>query len=129
MRFAIRRRSFMKPLLALFGGVESRSFVEIEGGKVRAVFGLFDESFDVAEIQSAGRTSWPFLAGIGWRVWFGGTVGLIGDMSEVVELVLKTPRKVGAFPIKVECRRLCVSLEDADGFLKALEAARGSTAA
>ena len=128
MRYAILRTPTVKPLLALFGGPEDRAYVQIDGPKVRAHFGAFDETFDVDVIARAGRTTWPLLGGLGWRLWFGGTVGLTGSYRNVVELVLREPRTVGVFPVRVTCKRLCVSLEDPDGFLRELENARPKAA-
>ncbi len=132
MRFAIRRDWFWRPLLLLLGASAGRSWLEIGGGELRARYGWFyDRRYPLASIAGAGRRSWPLILGVGWRFTFGGTVGLIGSLRNVVEIRFDRPRRVDetrvlvdrpsgiVFPVRY--RRLAVSLENPEEFLAALE--------
>ena len=45
MRYPMRLSTLGKPLLALFGGVQSFSYVDLVAGSIRFRFGMFDETF------------------------------------------------------------------------------------
>lgn len=110
------------PLLALFGGTPSRSYVEVEPGTVTFRFGTFEARIPRADISGASRERWPLLGGIGWRVG-PGTVGLIGSLENVVEVRLRQPHRVSVFWLPVKARRVFVSLADPEAFLADLGAA------
>ena len=83
MRFPIRRSPWWVPLLLLFGATPGRSYVELADDRLVARFGwLFHHSFPLADIEGAGRRSWPLLYGIGWRSNLFGVIGLIGVARE-----------------------------------------------
>lgn len=121
MRYPMRLDPPWRPLLALFGGTPGRSFVELTPKTVRFRFGwAFDRTLAHAEIAGAQRVRWPLWWGIGWRLAPGGTVGLIGSRRGVVAVRLRHPRWMRLLFIPWRCHRICVSLEDPDGFVRAL---------
>jgi hypothetical protein len=120
MRFPILRSPWWAPLLLLFGATPGRSYVELADDRLVARFGwLFHYSFPLADIEGAGRRSWPLLYGIGWRTNLFGVIGLIGSHRNVVEVRLKRRRWVWML-LPLPCNRLAVSLEDPKVFLEAL---------
>lgn len=124
MRFPIRRDPLWRPLLVLFGATAGRSWLEIDRNLLVARFGwLFRREFRLAEVESAQARGWPLLLGIGWRLTYRGTMGLIGSRAGVVEVAFR--RRYRSWPLlPVPFRRLDVSLEDPDSFLQALAEAR-----
>jgi hypothetical protein len=124
MRYPMRLDPVWRPLLALFGGTPGNSFVEVNAGSVRFHFGwFFDESVPLTEIAGAGRTAWPLLGGIGWRVATRRRIGLIGSRQGVVDVRFRSARRMRFVFIPWQCRGIAVSLEDPDGFIAALRAA------
>jgi hypothetical protein len=123
MRYAMRLDPVWRPLLALFGGTPGNAFVEIGGQSVRFRFGwTFDETVPLARIAGARRTTWPFWAGIGWRIASRGRIGLIGSREGVVEVRFRPPRRIRLLFIPWRCRGIAVSLQNPDGFIDALRA-------
>jgi hypothetical protein len=123
MRFAMRLDSIWRPLLALFGGFPSTSYVYVTDDHVRFSFGvLFQESVPRSEIASVREMSWSWLAGIGWRLTLDRRIGLIGSRSGAVEVRLAQPRQVrfGLLRLPWRIEAICVSLEDPAGFVAAL---------
>jgi hypothetical protein len=119
-RFPIRRDPWWAPLLLLFGGTPGRSYVELADGRLVAHFGwLFHYSFPLADIERAGKRSWPLLYGIGWRSNLIGLIGLIGSHQNVVEMRFKRRRWIWLL-LPFPCNRLAVSMEDPEAFLEAL---------
>lgn len=118
-RFLIRRDRAWGWLLVPFGATNSRSYVAIDAEQrtldVRFGF-LFHERIAIDNIASAEPTSWPLLAGIGWRTNLVSRIGLIGSYGEVVRLRLKTPQLM-TMPIPVRCSTLCISVVNRDAFL------------
>ena len=120
MRFPILRARWVLPLLVLFGGTAGRSYLELTDDKLVARFGwLSHYTFPVADIESAGRRSWPLIGGLGWRTNFMGYLGLIGSYSNIVELRFKRRQRLWML-LPMRCDRLAVSLRDPNVFLDAL---------
>jgi hypothetical protein len=116
----MRLTSGVQPLLALFGGTPSRSYVDVREHAIRFRFGwAFDQIIARAEIVSARPRSWPWWGGIGWRAW-GDTVGLIGSTQGVVDVQLRTPRWAWLAVIPWRFTRIAVSLQDPDDFIRAM---------
>jgi hypothetical protein len=122
MRYPMRLSGIWKPLLALFGGTPSRSYVDLIDDSIRFRFGTFDESFSVSEIKAVERTEVPLIAGVGWKMDFGGSVGLLGSQKGLVKVSLREPRRVRLVFIPVKAKHIVVSLEDPDAFLEDLKA-------
>jgi hypothetical protein len=122
VRFPMRLNRWLLPVFAPFGGTPRQSFVDVTEDAVRFRFGWsFDTTVPRADIDGAARISWPVIAGLGWRLW-GDRIGLIGSLSGVVEVRLRTPHRVRLVGIPWRCRRIAVSLQDPDAFLTALGA-------
>jgi hypothetical protein len=94
-RFAIRRDTLIKPLLLLFGGTASGSFVELGAADLRLRFGpMFDRPFSLDDVESVGLSRWPFWGGLGWRTDFHGRIALVGSFHGVVEIQLREKRRI-----------------------------------
>src|SRR5579884_1920498 len=120
-RYPMRLDTVWRPLLALLGGTQANSYVDVTEDSVRFRFGWgFDETVPRADIAGASRASWPMLGGIGWRLWLGGTIGLIGSLDGIVEVRLRSAKRMRAAFIPWRCRRIVVSLLDPDGFVAAI---------
>jgi hypothetical protein len=123
-RYPMRLDPVWRVVLALFVGTPANSYVEIGEHAVRFRFGWpFDQSVPLDQIAGVGRTTWPFLGGIGWRLATRGRIGLIGSLRGVVEVQLRSALRVRLLGIPWRCRAIVVSLEDPDGFVAALRAA------
>lgn len=118
MRFRMRIDPIWRPLLLLGGATRDNSFVEAGADSVTFQFGfLFTRTIPRSEIMGVESRHWPLIAGIGWRSTFRGVIGLIGSYDGVVEVRLaKRSRAWFIFPMD----RICVSLEEPNGFMAAL---------
>ena len=65
---------------------------------------------------------------VGWRIWTGGTIGLIGSHGGTVELRLAAPRRVRLGLVPWRARRIVVSVADPDALLSDLAALAGAAA-
>jgi len=121
MRFAIRRSPFWRPLLVPLGATEAGSYVEVTAETIHVRFGaLFDEVIPRSEVEAAALFDYPWYGGIGWRMNFRGSIGLIGAQAGVVRLDLRDPRKMKFGPFSMNFQTLYVSLEEPDTFLAAV---------
>src|SRR3712207_1765470 len=128
MRYRMRLDLAWRPLLALFGGTSEDSFAEIRDDAVRFRFGwAFDETVPLTEVADARPTTWPLWAGIGWRITMRGRIGLIGSRRGVVDVRLRSARRVRLVIIPWRCRGIAVSLIDGEGFVTALRAAASAS--
>ena len=120
MRFPILVSRAWRPFLLPFGATVSRSYAEIEEGRLNVRFGLFDHTFPLDQVESAAPSHWPLWAGIGWRTNFRDIVGLVGSYSNIVEVRFKEPQRLQVLRLPVRCRRLYLSLQDPAAFIAAL---------
>jgi len=117
MRTEIRRSTWVKPLLSLFGGTSERSYVDIAGDAVHIRFGwLFDEKIPLSRITSVERARWPLLGGLGWRTNFVDTVALVGSYDDVVRIRVSPALSVRML-MRVPVETIYVSVEDPDAFV------------
>ncbi|MBI2391101.1 MAG: hypothetical protein HYV09_16025 [Deltaproteobacteria bacterium] len=121
MKYEMRLSKVFRPLLALFGGTRSRSFVSLNEQGVRFKFGLFDESFSLDDLASAEPTDVPWYAGVGWKLG-PGTVALLGSQAGNVRVTFREPKRVRFFGVPIRCRELYVSLEQPEAFASDLRA-------
>ena len=129
MRFPILISPLWRPLLLPFGATAERSFAEVEDGNLHVRFGfLFQHRFPLDQVEGASLAHWPLWAGIGWRMNFRGTVGLIGTYVNTVEVRFKEPQRVRLL-VPVRCRRLYLSVDDPRGFIAALRPRPAAAAA
>lgn len=118
MRFPIRIDPIWRPFVLAGGAISDNSYVDVAEESVTFHFGLlFTRTIPRSEITSVESRHWPLIAGIGWRSTLRGVIGLIGSFDGVVEVRLaKRSRAWFVFPMD----RICVSLEDPNGFMAAL---------
>lgn len=121
MRFPMRLSSLGKPILALFGGIQSQSYVDVIAGSIRFKFGFYDLSLSTSEISGVESTTIPLIAGLGWKLGFGGSVGLIGSQKGVVKVSLREPKHIRMLLIPFTARSIYVSLQDPEGFIAELQ--------
>jgi hypothetical protein len=125
VRYPMRLDAPWLPILALFGGTPSRSFVDVTRDVVRIRFGpLFDENIAHGMIADAGPANWSLWRGIGWRIGRGRTIGLIGSLKNNVELRLREPIRVRFLFFPKACERIVVSLREPRQFLEHLGGTR-----
>lgn len=109
------------PLLAICGGLPRSSYVEVGPQEVLLRFGWgFAATIPRDDIEHVRPARWSALAGLGWRVTLKGSIGLIGSLSGVVEISLKRRRVFRVVFLPWPTRKLYVSLQDPEAFLRAL---------
>ena len=126
MRFPIRISAPWRPLFALFGFHAPSSVIELDDEAVRLRFGTAYETVPLAEIAGASVRRWPFYYGLGPKLGPDGGVSYVGSTEGVVRIDFVAPRTMSVWgPFRTsKARCVNVSLEDPDGFLAALDAAR-----
>jgi hypothetical protein len=87
------RLSSWRQLLATFGAMESNSYVDVHDDLVVLSFGFFDDRLPRELVNGAGIGKWPRHGRLGWRLGLGGSLGLIGSRSGIVEIRLARPRR------------------------------------
>lgn len=121
-RFPILISNLGALLLMPLGVSRRQAMIQLRDGKMRVEFGpMFDETFDLEAVEGVETASWPVWAGIGPRMNLRGAVGLVGAYRNIVRVRFKEAQRVRLFVVPVSCRRLYVSLEDAQGFMDAVE--------
>ncbi|MRG97078.1 PH domain-containing protein [Polyangium spumosum] len=117
MRTEIRRSTWVKPLLSVFGGTAERSYVDIEGDEIHIRFGwLFDERIPLSRVTSVERARWPLLGGLGWRTNFVDTVAVVGSYDDVVKIRLSPSLPLRVL-LRVPAETVYVSVQDPDAFV------------
>jgi hypothetical protein len=119
-RFAIRRSPFWRPLLVLFGATASRSYVLVEQDAIEVRFGFFHHRFARERIAAARQSEGRWWYGIGWHTDLMQSLILNGSLGGIVELELRPPGLVWLLFIPIRCSRLYLSLEDPEGFVRAV---------
>lgn len=123
--FPILVTQFSQVLMIPFGVTRRRAFAELHDGELHVRFGpMFDERFPLDNIEAVEVSIWPRWAGVGPRTDFRGRVGLVGSYSNTVRLTLKEPMAVHLFLLPVTCRKLYLSLEDPDAFVREISKPR-----
>ena len=123
-RFNIRRDTIWKAPLLIIGATEANSYVELRGEDLVARFGIHESRISFSDIVSATAREWPIWNGIGIRITFGKSLGLVGSTEGVVELELKPETHVDF--IGINCEKLAFSLEEPEAFLEALHQRQSS---
>lgn len=117
-RFNIRRDTIWKAPLLIIGATENNSYVEIREEDIVVRFGVHESRIQISDILSSNTIEWPIWNGIGIRISFGKTLGLVGSLEGVVALDIKNAESVHFLGIK--CSKIAFSLEDPEGFLDAI---------
>jgi hypothetical protein len=120
-RFGMRITPLSQALLIPFGVSSRRAYAQIRDGELHMRFGpMFDERIMLENIERAEVARWPRWAGVGPRANFRGTLGLVSSYGNVVKLTFKEPIDVHLYMVPVNARRLYLSLENPDEFLKTI---------
>jgi hypothetical protein len=109
------------PLLVL-GATPGRAWVDLDHEGLVAHFGLFRLSLPMNVVAGGTSSTWPLLYGIGLRLSFDRTLGLIGSTHGVVTVHLRRPYPARLLFFEVLCKHLAISVEDPVGFLRDLDA-------
>jgi hypothetical protein len=124
MRFPIKITDnfLLEPLLHTFGVRRETTFVELDADSITVSMGRwFHERIPLDQIAAVAPSSWPWWGGLGVKLHHHG-IGVVGSTEGIVNLEFKVPLKMHALVI-MEVKQLWLSLEDSDGFLRALSAA------
>lgn len=119
-RFDILISPAWQPMLRMIGAKPKDAFVEVSANQLRVKFGVLEEKFPLADVETAQAAEWPLWAGIGPR-YVPGTVGLIGTYLNVVVVRFSKPQRWQMlFPLPF--KRLFLSLKEPEKFIDALTA-------
>jgi hypothetical protein len=127
MLFPIRVDTWHRPLLALFGVRRDRAYVALDDDGIYVRFGFWRHRFPRANLVGARNAGRVLRYGLGWHADFVGSLCINGSFDGMVELTFDPPERFRLLLLPGRCKRLYVSLEDPEGFLRALERARPSS--
>jgi len=125
MRFpiSITHNFLLEPMLHVFGVKRESSYVEIGAETLDVRMGVwFHETFPLAQVASMAPSDWPWWGGLGVKLCPNHGVGVVGANEGIVNVKLKSAVKTKVL-VTVDCEQLWLSLEDADGFMRALSEA------
>lgn len=120
-RFRIARDPLWRAPLWIIGATEARSVVTLEESALDLRFGIAHLVVPYDALRDVARRDWSLLLGIGIRIAGDKTLGLVGSTEGVVTLALKSPTVRGVLFMR-HPRNIAVSLEDPDGFMRAVRA-------
>ena len=96
--------------------------VEPDGVRIKAGF-LLDDTISMENIKGAEPSAHSLLEGIGVRISLSGTLAVISSTRNIVQLNLKEPQRIGFVTLRLnQAKRIKLSLEDPQAFLKAVRA-------
>ncbi len=110
--------------LGLFNVNSDTAYVELTDQELILSEGnLFKDRFSLDQMGRAERITWEWYMGLGVRTDFQGLVAPITSLDNVIEIPLLQSKEVfipilGPLGLQVPCRRLVLSLQDADAFLE-----------
>lgn len=120
-RFPLRRAKWAAPFIAPFA--PGRHEAVIDAGEVRVKMGwLGSATIPLEQVAAVGRMRWPWWGGVGVRI-ARSTVAFVGDSGDAASIELTEPLSVRA-PLRWRARRIVIAVEDVDGFVERLAAAR-----
>ena len=124
MRFQFSLSPVWSPLFTLTGFWRKRTYIELDNQGVTFHFGTAHETVPYSNLKSiAPRRKWIYLLGVGPKLGPDGGVSYVGSLAGVVQLRFKEPVSMevwlGIRHPKAKC--VTVSLEDPEGFIKAVE--------
>ena len=119
--FPIRRSRWALPFLwPLSPGTPTAS---VEDGRLIVRMGLLGGAdLPLERIAAIGTMRWPWWGGLGVRIGRG-LVGFVAASGQVALVELTEPARVRA-PLGWDATSLAIGVEDVDGFIAALAAAR-----
>lgn len=121
MRYPIKITDnfLLEPIMHTFGCRPETSFAEIKDGSLEVSMGIwFHEVVPLSEIARIAPSEWPWWGGLGVKLYHHG-IGVVASLDGVANVRFKSPIKMRAV-VQVECSQLWISLEDREGFLRAL---------
>lgn len=121
MRFPIKITDnfLLEPVLHTFGVKPESSYVELAHDHLEVRMGAwFHETIPLAAVSKVAPSTWPWWGGLGVKLGHHG-VGVVGSTENVVVVQFREAQKVRVL-LEVSATQLWVSLEDPDGFLKAI---------
>ena len=118
--FTIRRDLLYKAPLLLIGVVESNSRVQIGESTIDIQYGMYSTTISIDIIESVEAIPWPIYRGIGIRLNFQKSIGLVGSTEGVVRINLREP---AVSFLGVKCSSVSISFEEPELFLAAVQAA------
>jgi hypothetical protein len=131
MRYPIQitKNILIGPMLRGFGVRPDNSHVDLESDALTVRMGMwFNKTIaldDIASMAPMPPSEWPLWAGLGVKLTPRHGVGVVASREGIVCLGFKRPQPMGVVIISVDAENLLVSLEDPDGFLRALSQATG----
>lgn len=118
LRLGRPARAFVLPL------IWTRPYAEVDETHVRVRFGWLGRADVPLDLVTEARSfRWPWWGGIGVRLGSEGLVGYVTRSGTTALLDLAEPVRV-RMPVGWSARRILVSVEDVEGFLAAVAAAR-----
>lgn len=126
MRFAlsITHNFLLEPFMKTMGVSRDDSYLEVDKETLHVRMGRwFDEKIPVARIKALAPSDWPWWGGLGVKLGHHG-VGVVGSTDHIVNLKFTEELKVRVL-VEVGVEQMWVSLEDRDGFLRALAEVTG----
>lgn len=110
-------------LLAWLARQVGDSFAEVGNGVLRVRMGrLFDQTVPLSQIREVREANHPLWGGLGIRTDFVGTVAVVTTAGKVAEVEFRGPQRLPVIPgvLKINAKRLRVSVADREGFIAAL---------
>ena len=129
MRFPVRFANAMRPLGRIFGMPPDDCFVELdlEHGAFRVKAGIwFDETFSLGRVEDVAPSSWPWWGGLGVKLGPRDSLGVVASTEGVIAIRFKERERMHLIVV-VRRQELRVSLEDPDGFMRAMREATART--
>lgn len=129
MRYDIAIAGPFRPLFSVFGFKPADSFVELDDQAVLFSFGTARERVPLSRIESVHERRWPFYYGLGAKLGPDKGVSYVGSTRGVLQIRFREPVAMNVWGVFRTARAECVhvSLADAPGFRRALEAKLGSS--
>jgi hypothetical protein len=119
--FSIARSGIWRLPLKLIGATDARSKAMLEDDAVDVTFGIAHLRIPYANVRSVTPRRWSWWLGVGIRIAGDKTLGLIGATTGVVQIALYEPTVEGVLFMR-RPQNIAVSLEDPEGFIRAVEA-------
>lgn len=119
--FRIARDPAWRLPLLIIGATEARSVATLEPDAIDLRFGFTRVRVPYAALREVRARPWSFWLGLGIRIDRDATLGLVGSTRGVVNLALKEPTVEGVLFMR-HPRNVAVSLEDPEGFVRAVRA-------
>ena len=120
VQYPIRVDSWQWPLLALFGVRRDRAHVTLDGDGIDVRFGFWQHRFPRAHLVGARNAGRVLRYGLGWHADFVNSLCINGSFGGMVELTFDPPERIRLLRLPCRCKRLFISLEDPEAFLRAL---------